>query len=314
MQEIFLGEVIRQRRQELGLTQEQLCEGICEPMTISRFENGKQTPSRNRIKALLQRLGLPDDRFYGLLSSKELQIRSIEKEITSCHVRFERSDAGERDKIREETFAKHRELEAAMDPDDTLSKQLILRSRHLLGTEQGSYPFEEGLQMLLDAMHLTSPGFDLEHIGRGLYTENEIKLINNIAQCYIRAERHEEAIAILHQLLSYLQTHLHKIPPNRTHIPLVAFNYARELEIIHRYNEATDIAEYARKICVDYGHYEFLPDIIAILAECCYHQGRLEESAELYKQSFYLYKVVDDSHNRAIIQTEAKQFLGLDLT
>ena len=73
MKEVFLGEVIRQRRLELGLTQEELCEGICEPMTISRFENGRQTPSRNRIKALLQRLGLPDDRFFGLLSTKEVQ-------------------------------------------------------------------------------------------------------------------------------------------------------------------------------------------------------------------------------------------------
>ena len=36
MKEIFLGEVIRQRRLELGLTQEELCEGICEPMTISK--------------------------------------------------------------------------------------------------------------------------------------------------------------------------------------------------------------------------------------------------------------------------------------
>ena len=59
MKEIFLGEFIKQRRLELGLTQEQLCEGICEPMTISRIENGRQTPSRNRINALLQRLGLP---------------------------------------------------------------------------------------------------------------------------------------------------------------------------------------------------------------------------------------------------------------
>ena len=44
MKEIFLGEVIRQRRIELGLTQEELCEGICEPITISRFEHGRQTP------------------------------------------------------------------------------------------------------------------------------------------------------------------------------------------------------------------------------------------------------------------------------
>lgn len=59
MQNYKLGEYIRQRRLDLGLTQEQVCAGICESVTLSRFENGKQTPSRNRINAILQRLGLP---------------------------------------------------------------------------------------------------------------------------------------------------------------------------------------------------------------------------------------------------------------
>lgn len=313
MKEIFLGEVIRQRRLELGLTQEELCEGICEPMTISRFENGRQTPSRNRIKALLQRLGLPDDRFYGLLSSKELEISDLEKEIVSCHVRFERAAEGEKAKIRQETLEVHSRLEAVMDKDDTLSKQLILRSKVLLGTEFGPHCLEEGLSMLLEAIRMTSPKFDLEQIGQGLYTENEIKLINNIATCYLRAGRHYDAIDVLKQLLRYLQAHLQKIPPNRAHIPMVAYNYARELEIVKRFDEAIEMAEYGRKICVDYGHYQCLPDIIAILAECHYHQGDRDESAELYRQSFYLYKVLDDRDNRAIIQAEAKDFLGLIL-
>lgn len=62
--------------------------------------------------------------------------------------------------------------------------------------------------MLLDAMHLTSPKFDLDQISRGLYTENEIKLINNMANCYIRAGRHYDAIDILKPLFRYLQTNL----------------------------------------------------------------------------------------------------------
>ena len=43
MQNYKLGEYIRQRRLDLGLTQEQVCAGICESVTLSRFENGKQT-------------------------------------------------------------------------------------------------------------------------------------------------------------------------------------------------------------------------------------------------------------------------------
>lgn len=313
MKEVFLGEVIRQRRLELGLTQEELCEGICEPMTISRFENGRQTPSRNRIKAILQRLGLPDDRFFGLLSAKEMQISNIEKEIISCHVRFARATPEEKNKIREETFAKHRELEGVIDKDDALSRQLILRSKYLLGTENGPYSLDEGLFMLLEAMRLTSPKFDLDQIGRGLYTENEIKLINNMANCYIRAGRHYDAIDILKPLLRYLQTNMKNIPPNRAQIPMVAFNYARELAIVKRFNDAIEIAEYARRICIDYGVYTSLSGVLMILAECHYYLGDYERSEELYRQAYYLFKIIEDEHNLAIIKGEAKEFLGLEL-
>ena len=37
MREMFLGEFIKNRRMELGLTQEQLCEGICRGIGIMRF-------------------------------------------------------------------------------------------------------------------------------------------------------------------------------------------------------------------------------------------------------------------------------------
>ena len=94
MQEMFLGEVIRRRRIELGLTQEALCEGICEPMTISRFERGQQTPSRNRVQALLFRLGLPDDRFFGLLSRHETEVEALQQEIIRPYMRcFPRTTA-----------------------------------------------------------------------------------------------------------------------------------------------------------------------------------------------------------------------------
>ena len=86
MKNVFLGEYVKQRRLDLGLTQEQLCDGICEPMTLSRLENGKQTPSRNRINALLQRLGLPDDRYFALLSKNELEMEALQKEIVACNV------------------------------------------------------------------------------------------------------------------------------------------------------------------------------------------------------------------------------------
>ena len=83
MREIPIGAYIRQNREAQGLTQQQLCEGICEPATISRIENGQQTPCRSRLSALLQRLGLPDDRYFALLSPNEIEISSLQAEIVS---------------------------------------------------------------------------------------------------------------------------------------------------------------------------------------------------------------------------------------
>ena len=51
MQNFFLGDYIKQKRLDLGLTQEQLCEGICEPMTLSRLDPkiGRKATQKNWI-------------------------------------------------------------------------------------------------------------------------------------------------------------------------------------------------------------------------------------------------------------------------
>lgn len=143
MQEMFIGEVVRRRRLELGLTQEELCEGICEPITISRLENGRQTPSRNRLNALLERLGLPADRYYALLSRNEREIETLQKELASCNAGFIQAQGEEKKQIREMGIAVHKKLEAIIEKDDRISRQLILDSQALLGKEDGSYSPEE---------------------------------------------------------------------------------------------------------------------------------------------------------------------------
>ena len=117
----------------------------------------------------------------------------------------------------------------------------------------------------------------------------------------------------MRQLLGYLQTSWEKILPHRAQIPFVAYNYARELGIVKRYAEAIEIAEEAKNICINYGHYQFLPDLLAVLAECCFFIGDAARSAALYRQAYYLYEAIKNEKDRSIIQAEAKERLGLIL-
>lgn len=313
MQEIFLGAAIRQRRLELGLTQEQLCEGICEPMTISRLENGKQTPSRNRINAILERLDMPADRFYALLSKNELELEEKQKQIVGYNVQFSQANDENKQKVRTLAIEAHHALEAIMEHDDMISRQLLLRSRVILGEDDGNpFSLEKQQSMLLEAIRLTSPAFDLDEIGQGLYTVEEIKIINQIATAHIRADKHMEAIHILRQLYIYIRKHFQNIPSYQTQISMVAFNYSRELVMVGQYEKAIEIAEDGRKSALKSGHHLSLPGLLSVMAESHYFLGNYTRSKYLYYQSYYLCKAFGDERNAKLTQRDAKEYLNLE--
>lgn len=308
MKEFPIGEVIRQRRIELGLTQEELCEGIYEPPTMSRIETGRQTPSRTKLNVLLQRLGLPDDRYYALLSDNETKIADLQKEIVSCNV------LGKEKKGLEMI----NELEEIADPQDTTIQQFILRSKVILGKlENGEikpYSFEQKLEILFQAIHLTSPRFNIEEIDRGLYGLDEVKVINQIALTYSRNDEHKKAIDIYYQLLRYIKKHFQNILQSGGLLPLVCYNYARELDLVKRYEDALEIAQLGWQACVQYGQYRNLPVIIALMAECYHFLNDDNKSIEYYRQAYYIHKAIGNEKSIGVIMSETKKCFGNDFS
>lgn len=300
MPELPLGGYIRQQRRNRGMTQEQLCEGICDTVTLSRIENGKQTPSRARLSALLERLGLPMDRIFVLLTQQEQALESLEKEIIDCNIRHDTA-AG---------LKLLRELEATAEADDPLTQQLILRSKALLGQEDGSYTPEEQLEMLLQAIRLTNPRFQVYQIKSFLYSLNEVKVLNQIANTYSNLGQHDQALAIFSQLLDYIQSHFQSIPQSSGHLSLVAFNYALELATCKRYEDAIAMAELGRSACIKYGHYQFLPGCIHIIAECAHYLGDDEKSRTFYRGAYSFYVMLGDTANLAHVREEINAYFG----
>lgn len=308
MKSFFIGEMIRQRRMELGLKQNELCQGICEPTTMCRIESGKQTPSLNQLKVLLQRLGLPDERYYAIVSKNEMLISDLQTEIVSSNV-FRDPQRG---------LPKIEELEKIADPDDRPIRQFILRSKVLLGKiENGQivpYTNDEKLDMLFEAIRLTSPNFDIDAICDGLYSVDEVKVINQIALIYSQLEQREKVIDIYRQLLAYIENHFQNTVQFGSLFSLVAFNYARELDLVGRYTEAIKVSEINWKACVQYEAYYYLPSTIAIIAECYHFLNQDEKSKAYYKQALYLFKAIDNKRGLKIITDDAKKYFGDDFS
>lgn len=301
MQRIFIGEYIRCQRKKLGLTQEQICDGICDATTLSRIENGRHTPSKAKINALLQRLGLPDERYYAIESKKDMEIEALKKEVVGCNIT---------DRVKE-GFEKIEQLEKLIDADDCLTKQFVLRSKVLLGKKSGLYSLQEQLDMLSQAIYLTLPLFRLDEIHRFLYTFDEVKIINQIALVYSDMGQHLKAIGIYSQLLKYVREHYQEVLPTSGMLQLILYNYARELGLLKHYQESIRVAEEGREACIRYAHYQLLPGCLAIMAECYFFLEQPKQSEAYYRQAYYIYKGIKDEENLRIIEKEAMEHLNL---
>ena len=75
-----IGQIIKVRREMFGMTQEQLCDGICSVKSLRRLELGKSDMQMENLKKLLNRLGLPGQMQWSrIITSNPEAIRLAEE-------------------------------------------------------------------------------------------------------------------------------------------------------------------------------------------------------------------------------------------
>ena len=304
MEEMLIGTYIRQKRQDRGWTQEYLCDGICSVPTLSRIETNDRTPSSSVIKALLEKLGLPAGQFFALLSKDDISVDRLKKKIRNDKIRFRRAAESERKVIREQILRDLGALEEAGGEDNRFVRQFVLNTKAGIGTPEGFYTPEEQLEILMEAIRLTIPRFDLKRIASFRYSAEEIMIVNLIARTYAKSGNRKKSLTISRRLLRYIENNNQTLDHYPRQFCLVAHNHAIDLTIEEQYNEAILLSERGRKICVEEGEYQFLPGFLAIMAECWYFLDNQSKSAELYNQAYVLYKSFGDNLNRAAMQRE----------
>ena len=309
MYNYHIGEYIKRKREEKEIKQDELCYGICDRSTLSRIERGKQEPSYYILKALLQRLGISEDRCQILMGPQEFEISELQREIVADNVRHDFSSA----------LKKIRRLEElSQSAENPLLQQFILRVRAAAGYEENGerldYDNPTQRKMLIQALELTCPGITMENVGSFLLSEDEAKIINQIAITYSEEGNRRQAIEIYRQLIRYVQSHFAGCEVGQVMLPLTAYNYSRLLGQERRYEEAIEIAELGRQCCVKYNKCRFLGGLLFNIAYCLHDLGKDVESMELMIQSYYVNKAMDRTRSCEVVRKYAKETLKLEIS
>ena len=235
-----LGPIIKARREELGLSQEDLADGICSVPTLSRIENGERMPTKNHFEMLMQRLGYSAMSLDFFTDRQDFRIHELKIRLRYAYI------------SRETVLVKHylEELEHLVVNPTKIDEQFLVLYQTLLGKNQ--YTNGERLKRFEEALKLTCCGYDVGKIPHVLSYE-EIILLNNIAICYATDNDHDYAIFILYKLKEYYEHNMiSKDEALRTQ-PMVLYNLSKSLGLSGRYDECIETCDSGIRIAVTSG-------------------------------------------------------------
>lgn len=162
-------DVLRIRREMLGLTQEQLCEGICSVKSLRRAEKGQTDMQRETLKKVLNRLGLSGQMQWSRLITSDREAIRMAEELA--------------DYINDRKFSvaskQLESLKSRIDLDIPQNKQYFLEKQALLAFEQGKVKKEEFVKMEKEALECTLRVENLYRKENVYLTEREIICISN---------------------------------------------------------------------------------------------------------------------------------------
>ena len=175
-------------------------------------------------------------------------------------------------------------LETIVVPQDKLAQQFILRAKALAGYEcdgkRCPYDYPTQRQMLMQALDMTHPNFDLEKIERCLLSIEDMKSLNQIAITYSETGERRFAIRIYEQLMKYPRNRLFNNEALLAVTPMLCYNFSRLLGRERRYEECIEIAQYGYDISLKYDKARLLGGLLLNMGCALHELGRDEESKE----------------------------------
>lgn len=271
------GKTIREARIKAGLTQEQLSEGVCSVLSLSRIENGSAGVSPVTFQALMAHVGAPCE-VYPIFASRT----DFDCFYTLNRARFylgswQLSQAYEElNKLEEWNFA-----------DNKLYYQEYLYLNGQIQVCSGCADHHALYDLFSSALHITRPEIDYSDFHHLLLSIVEIELLIGVAQELLYLGKSDLCYNICSQIASYLANAEIDYLKKDSLYAQYAIVYTKYLLEMKDYNEALSIADSNRHKMVQNSDDSALLELTFLTSLGYYYTGEIETAYTYFKNTFY---------------------------
>lgn len=278
-----VGDFIRETRNRKGYTQEELSYGICTPASLSRIENGVQTPGRFTLEKLLERLGAENNLFNAFVSREEMElyetVQTVTRNITD----------GDIDGLEKQI---HKMEELTQNVSELERQYLIFAKGELL--RQRDHNKRAAMELFMKAIHTSLPNFDgVTPLKSNLLTFDEITIINSIAVLHAHEGRIREALQLENWLKEYMEEKVVDGKVKTTKYPMILYNLSNWLGREERYKEALEMAAQGSEFCVKNGNLVALPMLLFNKACSLAEMKEYTVAKKCFNQSIVIFETME---------------------
>jgi|GEM_PF-2273888 len=295
---ISIGHFIQQLRIEAGLTQQALCEGICDVATLSRIENGDVAHGYVfYLEAFMQRLGRDINKyFYTFPAPHEFDEKQLRNKINSLQNSEQYEDANILLSALEMTkgFKSRGRNDKARYPG--INQQFVLKIK----ASHHEYRFGYNKALLLKlkkAWLCTQKVYDEKSIASMRLMYYEIVILNMIGIYYCENNQVARGLEIFKSIMSSLKR-FYVDETERIQMYLsVSYNYSKYADLTKHMNDANLVELEGIELSVKHFQIAMLPRFYINHTFTCLAQGDTVKGLSLLILAHYLSILRDDVNN-----------------
>ncbi|MDL2301786.1 helix-turn-helix domain-containing protein [Lachnospiraceae bacterium OttesenSCG-928-D06] len=271
------GQIIKEVRLHLKLSQSKFSDGICSSIALSRIETGRLGVSTSTFNRLMERAGQNYYAYPVFLNRTDFLCHQSIKKIEYLF------NTWQFEKIQEEILF----VISNNFANNKFYYQQIQLYLALLQLKSGGNDFDSIYNQLNKALLISFPSTSFCDITKNLLSVTDILLLISIAECLTTMKQEKDALDLCKKIEEYLKnmpiTFKEKSALNIRN----AVVQARAMLGIKQYQEAFSIAKKYRMRCIETNTFSSLHEITFVMAICHYHLGDYEEAVKWVKNCYY---------------------------